>query len=80
MDDIAAEEADHVAGGINSQARRRTSLGELSDEVEIWNCLQKRFTWSAAEDVFAFARAQVEFDQPPSDEYYNPGSWWIQCM
>ncbi|KAI0992915.1 hypothetical protein K3495_g15269, partial [Podosphaera aphanis] len=77
-DDIAAEQADDETGDIDASARHRISLRELSNQEEIWRRLNSKFSWTAAEDVFAFARAQVVFDQPRSQGSVPSGTWWIK--
>ncbi|KAI0994775.1 hypothetical protein K3495_g13405 [Podosphaera aphanis] len=78
LDDIAAEQADNETGDIDALARHRISLRELSNQEDIWRRLKSKFSWTAAEDVFAFARAQVVFDQPRSQGSAPSGTWWIK--
>ncbi|KAI0999600.1 hypothetical protein K3495_g8597, partial [Podosphaera aphanis] len=78
LDDIAADQADDETGDIDASARHRISLRELSNQEDIWHRLKSKFSWTAAEDVFAFASAQVVFDQPRSQGSVPSGTWWIK--
>ncbi|KAI0997031.1 hypothetical protein K3495_g11156 [Podosphaera aphanis] len=77
LHDIAAEQADDETRDTDASAHHKISLRELSNQEEIWRRFKNKFSWTAAEDVFAFARAQVVFYQPKSQGSVPSGTWWI---